>query len=173
MSKKLHYANAEKLKANPLENSAAVVQGAAYGFRTLGMPLQGFESNLDTITADHVNGFFQEKTLPNRLVFCANGVKDHNEFVRLVEDRLGSIPAPSKLNKSRAKSVYVGGELRTYHEIPMTSISLCFESVPWNHDDMPVFGVLQNLLGNATGFSMGGPGKGMHCRAVKNSIELR
>lgn len=172
VSQKLHYANAQKLRANPLENSAAVVQSTAYGYRTLGMPLQGFETSLEGLTADAVNNFLQEKVLPSRLVFCANGVRDHNEFVKLVESRVGALPIPSKLNKERTKSGYVGGETRVHHEVPNISVSLCFESVPWNHEDMPVFGVLQNLLGNATGFSMGGPGKGMHCRAVKNSTHI-
>ena len=32
----------------------------------------------------------------------------------------------------------------------------------WTHEDMPVYAVLHSLFGSSTGFSVGGPGKGMH-----------
>jgi predicted Zn-dependent peptidase len=31
--------------------------------------------------------------------------------------------------------------------------------------------VINTLIGNATGFSSGGPGKGMHCRAITNMMQ--
>ena len=63
------------------------------------------------------------------------------------------------------------GETRIQTESPFTSLSLCFESVPWTHEDMAVFAVLNGLLGSAKGFSMGGPGKGMYSRATQNIFQ--
>jgi predicted Zn-dependent peptidase len=166
---KMHTQAAEKVNAAPLERAPQLMYGTAFGHKTLGMPLSGFEQTLPNLTADAFNSFLQDWIIPSRLVFCANGLHRHEEFVQLVAARTKSIPAPSKLNKERAKAVYTGGECRMFYECPSTSVVLAFESVPWNDPDMVVFGVLQTLIGNATGFSMGGPGKGMHCRAIRNS----
>jgi len=47
-------------------------------------------------------------------------------------------------------------------------IDIAFETVPWRSDDVPTFFVMNSLIGNATSFSSGGPGKGMYCRAITN-----
>ena len=166
---KLHGLMTEKFRTAPLERAPQLLVGTAYGHKTLGMPLNGFEQTLPNITADTWNGFLQDWVLPTRLTFCANGVERHEEFIQLVAERTKSLPSPSRLNKERVKALYVGGECRMFYEGPSTTLILGFESVPWNHPDMVVFGVLQTLIGNATGFSMGGPGKGMHCRAIRSS----
>jgi len=167
-TKKQHTATERKNKEAPLENAVPLIMGTAYGNQTLGMPLPGYESNLDNLNSGIINGFLQERALPSKLIFSAAGVRNHNEFVQMVMERTAEIPKPSSLNKPRTPSAYRGGETRIFHNLPSVSVSLCFESVPWTHPDMPVFSVLQGLMGNATGFSMGGPGKGMHCRAVAN-----
>lgn len=43
---------------------------------------------------------------------------------------------------------------------------LVWRAVPWEHPDSYVFFVLKWLLGQASDFMEGGPGRGMHCRAV-------
>lgn len=157
----------EKYKTAPLEKAQQLMQGTAYGYRTLGMPVNGFESNIANLNATIINGFLQDQVVPNKMIFCANGIAHHEEFAQLVESKVSHIPPMSALNKPRIKAGYVGGESRIYYEVPSTTVMLCYESVPWTHPDMPVFSVLNILMGNATGFSMGGPGKGMHCRAIR------
>lgn len=66
----------------------------------------------------------------------------------------------------REASKYIGGEFRQWTETPNTSITLAFESVPWSSPDVSAFYVMNQLIGSATAFSSGGPGKGMHSRAV-------
>ena len=43
--------------------------------------------------------------------------------------------------------------------------------MPWKHEDVEAFYVMQTLIGSATGFSSGGPGKGMYCRAITNMMQ--
>ena len=43
---------------------------------------------------------------------------------------------------------------------------LVWEAVQWDHPDCHVFYVLEWLFGSASDFMEGGPGRGMHCRAV-------
>ena len=42
--------------------------------------------------------------------------------------------------------------------------------MPWTHKDKDAFFVMNTIIGNATPFSSGGPGKGMYCRAVTNLL---
>jgi hypothetical protein len=49
---------------------------------------------------------------PEKCVIVASGVKNHNEFVDLVKERIGELtPVPEHLYE-RTPSKYVGGELR-------------------------------------------------------------
>jgi len=109
---------------------------------------------------------------PGKCLIVANGIKNHGEYVQLVRERLGDYPpVPEHEYEKRAKSEYVGGELRTWTESPDTNISLVFESAPWTDPDMAAFQVMNTLVGSATGFSSGGPGKGMYARAVTNMMQ--
>lgn len=49
-------------------------------------------------------------------------------------------------------------------------INIAFESVPWTHQDHTAFFIMNTLIGSAQGFSAGGPGKGMYCRAIMNMM---
>lgn len=80
------------------------------------------------------------------------------------------LPVPEH-NYQRNPSEYIGGEFRQWTETPQTSITLAFESVPWASKDVPAYYVMNQLIGSATAFSTGGPGKGMHCRAITNMMQ--
>merc|ERR1712032_944699 len=85
--------------------------------------------------------------------------------------RLGSLyPVPEHEFK-REPSEYIGGEYRQWSETPATSITLAFESCPWTSPDLHTYYVMNQLIGSATSFSSGGPGKGMHCRAITNLMQ--
>ena len=79
------------------------------------------------------------------------------------------LPVPEH-NYQRQASEYIGGEYRIWTETPATNITLAFESCPANGKDTAAYFVMNTLLGSAKGFSSGGPGKGMHCRAVSNLL---
>lgn len=48
---------------------------------------------------------------------------------------------------------------------------LAFESAPWATTHLPVYYLMSTLIGSATSFSSGGPGKGMYCRAITNMMQ--
>ena len=133
------------------------------------MPKDGFESNIENLDAKVLQEFQLENITPEKVTIVANGVKHHKEFVDLVQDTLGVLSPVKESDYLRAKSEYIGGEYRTFTETPDTNIILAYQSVNWNDKDMPVFALLQTIFGSATGFSVGGPGKGMLNRAHKNS----
>lgn len=98
----------------------------------------------------------------------ASGIKNHKEFVDAVSSKLNEFLPAAEFMHKREKAEYLGGEHRIMEECESTNIILAYESVPWSHSKMPAFAILQTLIGSATPFSTGGPGKGMHCRAIKN-----
>ena len=134
----------------------------AYGMSTLGMPLIGLESNLGNIDAKMLSEFQVYNFTPEKTIVSANGLKNHDEFFDLVNETLGVLNPVREDNYSRVASKYFGGDNRTFVDAPETNILLAYESVNWTHEDMPIFALLQTLFGSGAGFSVGGPGKGMH-----------
>ena len=108
---------------------------------------------------------------PKKCLIVASGIKNHSEYVDLVKERLGDLLPVPEHNYSRDTSKYIGGELRQWSETPSTNITLTFESCPWASEDVSAYYVMNQLIGTATAFSSGGPGKGMHCRAVTNLMQ--
>ena len=108
---------------------------------------------------------------PRKCLIVASGVKSHREYVDLVRERLGEMHGVPEHEFVREKSEYIGGEFRTWTESPQTNITLAFESVPWQSADVPAFYIMQTMIGSATAFSSGGPGKGMYCRAITNLMQ--
>jgi mitochondrial-processing peptidase subunit alpha len=147
---------------NPFQDNPQRLMTTAYGFNTLGMPILGFENNVNNIDSLFLQKFQLDNITPEKTTIVASGLRCHEEFFDLVNDTLGVLNPVKELDYLRKPSSYIGGEYRTFTETPDTNIILAYESVSWTHEDMPVFAVLQSLFGSGTGFSVGGPGKGMH-----------
>ena len=124
------------------------------------MPKYGFESNIGNLNAKTLQDFQLQNITPEKCVIVASGVARHREFVDLVNETLGELNPVREGDYMRQPAKYIGGEYRTFTETPDTNIILGYESVSWSHEDMPAYAVLHQLFGSATGFSVGGPGKG-------------
>jgi len=155
---------------DPFANNQENLLRTAYGYNTLGMPRYGMENNIGNLDARVLQQFIMDNITPKKCLIVASGVQNHREYVDLVKERLGDyLTVPEHLEQyQRTPAEYIGGETRTWTESPATSISLAFESVPWNHEDVSAYYLMNTLIGSATAFSSGGPGKGMYCRAVTN-----
>jgi len=170
-NQKSHDLHAHLSKYDPFADNQDLLLRTAYGYKTLGMPRLGLESNISNIDARVLQKFVMDNITPKKCLIVASGVKNHREYVDLVKERLGELLAVPEHMYEREKSEYIGGEYRTWTESPQTNISLAFESIPWNSDDVPAFYVMNTLIGSATAFSSGGPGKGMYCRAITNLMQ--
>jgi len=147
---------------NPFQDNPQRLMTTAYGYNTLGMPLMGLESNIGNIDSKMLQDFQVSNITPEKTTIIGTGLRNHEEFYDLVNQTLGVLNPVREQAYSRQASKYIGGEYRTFTETPDTNIILAYESVNWTHEDMPVFAVLHTLFGAGTGFSVGGPGKGMH-----------
>ena len=158
-------------KYDPFSDSQELLLRTAYGYNTLGMPRSGMESNIGNLDARVLQDFIMDNITPKKCLIVASGVKNHREYVELTKERLGDMLAVPEHQYTRSKSEYIGGEYRTWTESPQTNIALAFESVPWTHEDVHAFYVMNTLVGSATAFSSGGPGKGMYCRAITGLMQ--
>lgn len=53
---------------------------------------------------------------------------------------------------------------------PFFEFGLAFPGCEYRSDKMELYNILRVLLGTASSFSSGGPGKGMHSRCTKNLL---
>ena len=158
-------------KYDPFASNQDLLLRTAYGYKTLGMPRLGLENNISNIDARMLQQFMMDNITPKKCLIVASGVKSHREYVDLVRERLGELSAVPEHHYQREKSQYIGGEFRTWTESPQTNITVAWESVPWKNREVPAFYIMQTLIGSATAFSSGGPGKGMYCRAITNMMQ--
>ena len=156
---------------DPFLDNQDLLLRTAYGYNTLGMPRLGFSNNISNIDARMMQQFMMDNITPKKCLIVASGVKSHREYVDLVRERLGELHGVPEHEYTRQSSQYIGGEYRTWTESPQTNISVAWESVPWKNRDVPAFYIMQTLIGSATAFSSGGPGKGMYCRAITNLMQ--
>ena len=170
-NQKSHDLHKHLAKFDPFADNQELLLRTAYGYNTLGMPRLGLSKNIDNIDARMLQQFIMDNITPGKCLIVASGVKNHKEYVDLVKERLGDMLQLPEHNYKRKAANYIGGEYRTWTETPATSITLAFESCPWTHEDVHTYYVMNQLIGSATAFSSGGPGKGMHCRAVTNLMQ--
>ena len=112
-----------------------------------------------------------DNVTPKKSLIVASGVKNHKEYVDLVKERLGELlPVPEHEYK-RTPSKYIGGEYRTWTETPQTNIMLAFESAPWATTNIPVYYLMNTIIGSASNHTQGAPGKGLYCRAITNLMQ--
>ena len=158
-------------KYDPFADNQENLLKTAYGVKTLGMPRLGLHGNIDNLDARVLQKFIMDNITPKKCLIVASGVRNHREYVDLVKERLGELLTVPEHLYTREKAEYIGGETRQWTETPNTSITLGFESVSWTDPDVAAFHVANTMLGSATAFSSGGPGKGMYCRTVTNLMQ--
>lgn len=78
-------------KFDPFSNDEELLSRTAYGYNTLGMPLQGRADNIGNIDARMLQQFMMDNITPKKCTIVAAGVQNHNEFVELVKERLGDM----------------------------------------------------------------------------------
>lgn len=144
-------------KYDPSMNDSELLLRTAFGYNTLGMPLLGKASNIGNIDARMMQQFIMDNITPRKCLIVASGVKNHEEYVELVKERLSDVLRVPEHEYERKASEYIGGEYRTWSETPATSIQVAFKSVPWNSQDLANFAIMKQLLGHSKG--LGGHGR--------------
>jgi len=170
-NRKSHELNEHLSKFDPFMSNNEMLMRTAYGQKGLGMPRLGFQNNVENIDARLLQKFVMDNITPKKCLIAANNVHNHDEFVDLCKERLGEmLPLPEQ-HYQRDATQYIGGDFRTWSESPSVNISVAYESAKWSDPKVPVFFVMNTIIGSAQAFSVGGPGKGMYCRAITNLMQ--
>lgn len=163
----------ESLLAQPDLYMNELLLQAAFQQDTLGTPK--IVEREQGVTEGHLRQFMSEEFVPERLVMVGVNV-DHNEFCQMAASNFADMPKgnPSEDRVGKATPKYVGGEIRVEDTSEMAGdlchLAIGFHTAGWNSDDLAPVTVLQMLLGGASSFSTGGPGKGMHSRLYTNVL---
>ena len=88
----MHLINEAKIAIDPFLLIQPTLLIAAYGNSTLGMPLLGYKSALENLNSDVFNDFLQEQSFPSRIVFGADGIMNHDEFVYHISKITSRLP---------------------------------------------------------------------------------
>lgn len=120
----------------------------AYGNQGLGNSLIGNKGNISNLSAETLQKFQLDNISPDKIVICAAGVDNHQEFVDLVQEKLTEIPLPgtaqAENRKKRESSVYNGGEVR----VPGDGVvHACFAFEGLNHRDSIPLLIARKVLG--------------------------
>ena len=91
-----------------------------------------------------------DNVTPKKCIIVGSGIKNHQEYVDLVKERIGELlPVPEHLYE-RKGSNYIGGEYRTWTETPQTRITLAYEGTAWSNSDSVALDVAHSLIGSST-----------------------
>ena len=103
----------------------------------------------------------------NRII-AVGGAENHEETYNIIKKKFEGMPKGNyPMDFYPEKSAYVGGEKRiTMEEAEQFGIGIAFETCGWSDQSKShLYFILEWLYGEATGFSVGGPGRGMHARS--------
>ncbi|MBN7762617.1 insulinase family protein [Nitratireductor aquimarinus] len=118
----------------------------AFRHQALGRSVLGTPETVQSFTSDQLRGFLERQYSADRMVIVAAGGLKHEDFVREVENRLGSF-------RSKAEGVapqyahYVGGDFREHRDLMDAQIILGFEGRAYHMRDFYASQVLSTILG--------------------------
>ncbi|MFS8145383.1 peptidase M16 [Rhizobium sp. R635] len=119
----------------------------AYRDQTLGRPILGTPETVVSFTPQQIRTYLGRNYTTDRMFVVATGAVEHEEFLRLVEDRFASLPteplAPPVMEAAR----YIGGSVREPRDLMDAQILLGFEGKPYHARDFYCSQILANILG--------------------------
>lgn len=121
---------------------------ASFNKQAIGRPILGTPETVMSFTPDQIRGYLSSHYTGDRMVVIAAGAIDHEQFVKLVEDKFGDRIAPT--NKALSvlpDAIYTGGEYREKRDLMDAQVVLGFEGRAYHAKDFYASQVLANILG--------------------------
>ncbi len=118
----------------------------AYRHQTLGRASLGTKETIQSFTPEMIRSYISREYSGERMVIAATGAVDHDDIVKLVEQRFSTMRkatdyAPENL------AHYVGGDYREQRDLQDTQLVLGFEGRAYHVRDFYASQVLAMLLG--------------------------
>ncbi|AIC26179.1 insulinase family protein [Rhizobium sophoriradicis] len=120
---------------------------AAYRDQTLGRAILGTPQTVVSFTPQQIRAYLGRNYTTDRMFVVATGAVDHEEFLRMVEDRFASLPTSPSAPPVMEAARYVGGSVREPRDLMDAQILLGFEGKPYHARDFYCSQILANILG--------------------------
>ncbi|OWV71792.1 peptidase M16 [Rhizobium sp. R634] len=120
---------------------------AAYRDQTLGRPILGTPESVVSFTPQQIRTYLGRNYTTDRMFVVATGAVDHEEFLRMVEDRFASLPTSPSAPPVMEAARYIGGSVREPRDLMDAQILLGFEGKPYHARDFYCSQILANILG--------------------------
>ncbi|ARM87319.1 Zn-dependent peptidase M16 family protein [Rhizobium sp. CIAT894] len=119
----------------------------AYRDQTLGRPILGTPETVVSFTPQQIRTYLGRNYTTDRMFVVATGAVEHEEFVRMVEDRFASLPTEASAPPVMEAARYIGGSVREPRDLMDAQILLGFEGKPYHARDFYCSQILANILG--------------------------
>ncbi|WP_434712268.1 insulinase family protein [Rhizobium sp. YTUHZ045] len=120
---------------------------AAYRDQTLGRAILGTPQTVVSFTPQQIRTYLGRNYTTDRMFVVATGAVDHQEFLRMVEQRFASLPTQPSAPPVMEAARYVGGSVREPRDLMDAQILLGFEGKPYHARDFYCSQILANILG--------------------------
>lgn len=119
----------------------------AYQNQGLGRSILGTPEIVRSFNTEILKSYMASNYATENMVVAGAGNLKHDEFVKMVEQRMGGIQ--SKTNFIKEKQIYNGGEFAKVRDIEQAQVLLGFEGVAHNHEDYYKATILSTILGGS------------------------
>ncbi|MBX5152641.1 insulinase family protein [Rhizobium lentis] len=120
---------------------------AAYRDQTLGRAILGTPQTVVSFTPQQIRTYLGRNYTTDRMFVVATGAVDHQEFLRMVEERFASLPTQPSAPPVMEAARYIGGSVREPRDLMDAQILLGFEGKPYHARDFYCSQILANILG--------------------------
>jgi processing peptidase subunit beta len=142
-----------------MENVNAVMEeavfdalhGTAYQGTSLGRTILGEPHNVQTISRDDIQQYFQSHYTADRIVIAAAGDIDHQELVKMCEEHFGGIPdAPvNGIQPYLQPARFTGSDWRwKFDDMAQAHLAIGFPVAGWNDADNYPLLLIAAMLGS-------------------------
>jgi len=119
----------------------------AYRDQTLGRAILGTPQTVVSFTPQQIRGYLSRNYTTDRMFVVATGAVQHDEFVRMVEERFASLPTTPSATPVMEPAKYIGGNIRETRDLMDAQILLGFEGKAYHARDFYCSQILANILG--------------------------
>jgi predicted Zn-dependent peptidase len=104
---------------------------AAFRDQTIGRPILGTPETVKSFTPAQIRAYLARHYTGDRIVVVAAGAVDHDQFVKLVDDRFGKTIKPTGTQlREIPKADYTGGDYRENRDLMDAQVLIGFEGAP-------------------------------------------
>jgi predicted Zn-dependent peptidase len=134
---------------NPFERVHNLLKTFAWQGHTLGYPIIGTPSSVETLTREDVIYFIHKHYMPDRVIIAAAGSVEHEDFVAQVRDafwRMLGRGAPSELSPPG----YTNGVVLEEMPVSQAYFSIGLKAPSYTHPDRYTLHLLNTVLGGGS-----------------------